>query len=113
MKKIEIIIALIILAALSAFAGMGTVNIGTTETTVLAARAERKWAILQNNSTNDIYVKVDSSTNAVTTANGIRIPANGGTLSLAAAGANPSRNLIKAISGTGTNTLTYQEGDEQ
>ena len=112
MKKIEALIAIFLLAIVTAMAGIGTVSVGTSETTVLAAKADRKWAVLQNNSTNDIYVKVDSSTNAVTTANGIKIPANGGTLSIAAGGSNPSRNTIKAISGAGTNTLTYQEGNE-
>ncbi len=40
---------------------------------MLPARADRKWAILQNNSINDVYVKIDGSTNTLTTANGIKI----------------------------------------
>ena len=113
MNKIELIVGLLVVAAAVAMAGIGTVNVGTTETSVVGADARRKWIVLQNNSTNDIYVRVDSSTTALTTANGIKIPANGGTLSIAATGyANPSRNVIKAISATGTNALTYQEGNE-
>ncbi len=112
MKKTELFIALTVMAGVTALAGIGTVSVGTTETTVLAARADRKWAILQNNSINDVYVKIDGSTNTLTAANGIKIPAKGGTLSLASGGANPSRNIIKAISGTGTNVLTFQEGNE-
>lgn len=113
MKKIELIISMMVAVAATALAGIGTVSVGTTETQVVGSRGDRKWITLQNNSMNDIYVKYDGSTNAVTTTNGIKIPANGGTLSIAATGfSNPSRNIIKAISGTGTNTLTYQEGNE-
>jgi len=113
MKKIEIIIASLVCAAVTAFAGIGTVSVGITETQVLPASAYRRWVILQNNSTNDIYVKVDGSTNAVTITNGIKVAAGGGILSISSSGdANPSRNIIKAISGTGTNMLTFQEGNE-
>lgn len=113
MKKIEIAIAVMLCACLTAFAGIGTVSVGTTETQILPAKGDRRWVILQNNSANDIYVKADSSTNAVTTSNGIKIPGGGGTFTITSSGgANPSRNIIKAISGTGTNSLTYQEGNE-
>lgn len=117
MKKylIETVAVCLLLTALvtTALAGIGTVSIGPSETQILPANADRKWVTLQNNSTNDIYVKYDSTTNALTTSNGIKIPANGGTLSIAATGyANPSRNAIKAVSATGTNSLTYQEGNE-
>lgn len=112
-RLLEIILACLIIAAVTAFAGIGTVSVTTAETQVLPASASRKWVTLQNNSANDIYVKIDSSTNALTITNGIRVPAEGGTLTIAATGyANPSRNVIKAISGTGTNALTYQEGNE-
>lgn len=113
MKKIEIAILIVVMFAASAVAGLGTVSVTTSETQVLPASAYRRWVILQNNSTNDIYVKVDSSTNALTTTNGIKVPASGGTLALSSSGdANPSRNIIKAISAAGTNALTYQEGNE-
>lgn len=116
-NKIEICIALSILAfalfTLKVYASLGTVSVTTSETTVLAAKADRRWVILQNNSTNSIWVKADSSTNAVTTNNGILIPANGGTFTITGNGfANPARNTIKAISSVGTNTLRYQEGNE-
>ena len=113
MKKLEIIIGLVVALTATALAGIGTVSVGTNETQVVGSRSDRKWITMQNNSMNDIYVKYDASTNAVTTANGIKIPANGGTLSIVATGfSNPSRNVIKAISGTGTNILTYQDGNE-
>lgn len=118
-NKLEIIVALCVFAALSvsAIAGMGSVNVGNTETNVLTASGgpnPRTWFVLQNNSAVDIYVKIDSSATTLTITNGIKIPANGGTFSTAATPAfNPSRNLIKAISVSGTNPLTYQEGNEK
>ncbi len=113
MKKIELLVAILVLAAVTAFAGIGSVSVGVAETQVLPASAGRRWVILQNNSTNDIYVKVDSSTNAVTTTNGIKVAASGGVVTIASTGdANPARNIIKAISAAGTNSLTYQEGNE-
>lgn len=111
MKKLEIIIATIILTTALAMAGISTVSVTTSETEVLAASSQRKWVVLQNNSTNDIYVKLDSSTNAVTSANGMKVPASGGTLSLSLP-SSPVRNTIKAISASGTNALSVQYGDE-
>jgi len=113
-KKIELLVAaLVLVLAVTAFAGIGSVGVATAETQVLPASASRRWVILQNNSTNDIYVKVDSSTNAVTTTNGIKVAAGGGVIAITSTGdSNPSRNIIKAISGAGTNALTYQEGNE-
>ncbi len=113
MKPTELTIMALLCASLTAFAGIGTVSVGTTETQVLPAKADRRWLLFQNNSVGDIYVKMDGSTNQLTTSNGIKISPNGGTFVIAASsGANPSRNLIKAISALGTNTLTYQEGNE-
>lgn len=113
MKKLELIIASLVVATVGAMAGIGTVNVTTSETSILPADASRKWIVLQNNGANDVYVKFDSSTNTLTTANGVKIAAYGGTLSITASGhANPSRNAVKAISGTGTNALIYQEGNE-
>lgn len=111
MKKTEIIILTFLLAVATALAGIGTVSVTTSETEVLPAKADRKWMILQNNSTNDIYIKIDSATNAVTTTNGIKLSA-GASITVTAAGANPARNTIKAISSAGTNSLAYQEGNE-
>jgi len=108
--RIEIIVAILVIATVTAFAGIGTVAIPATETTVLAASANRQWVILQNNSASDIYVKFDSSTNAVTSSNGIKVASSGGIVTLT--GANvPVRNTIKAISASGTNTLSYQTGE--
>ncbi len=113
MKKIEILMALTLGVAATAFAGLGTVAVGVTETQVMPAKADRRWVVLQNNSTNDIYIKADSSTNTLTAANGMKVAANGGTFTvMATSAANPARNAIKAISGTGTNNLVFQEGNE-
>jgi hypothetical protein len=112
-NKLETLIALAILTAISftAYAGITTVAVGTSETTVLDASQQRRWIVLQNNSTNDIFVKIDSSTNAVTSSNGLKVPSSGGTLSLSLPSA-PVGNTIKAISGIGTNNLRVQYGNE-
>lgn len=113
MKKLEIIIACLLIAVVTAMAGIGTVNVTSSETTVLASSASRKWAVFQNNTTNGIWLKVDSSTNTLTTNNGIYLAPSGGTFTITASGAaNPSGNIIKAISASGTNALVYQEGNE-
>lgn len=110
-NKLELIIAILLIGIVTSLAGIGTIAIGTTETEVLPASQYRKWVLLQNNSAGDIYVKVDSSTNTLTTTNGIKIPSQGGALILTSP-SSPVGNVIKAISGSGTNTLTFQYGNE-
>jgi hypothetical protein len=69
--------------------------------------------ILQNNSTNDIWVKVDSSTTALTTNNGIKLSASGGSFRITDNGhANPALNGVKAITASGTSALIYMDGNE-
>lgn len=113
-SKLEIIVCLLVLCAMAtAIAGMGTVTVTTSETVVLAENLKRRWVVLQNNSTNDVWIKVDSSTNALTTNNGIKLAASGGTFSIADTGhANPATCGVKAIVATGTAILTYTEGNE-
>lgn len=114
-SKIEIVVTLCVLCVMAtmAFAGMGTVSITSAETSVLAANDRRRWVVLQNNSTNDIWVKVDSSTTALTANNGIKLAASGGTLTITDNGqANPAANAVKAIVSSGTSTLTFSEGNE-
>jgi hypothetical protein len=94
-------------------AGIGTVNIATSETEVLPANSSRRWLILQNDSTSEIFIKIEVSETALTPTNGIRLAPNGGILTITSTGsANPSRNRITAISSTGINSLRYQEGNE-
>jgi len=112
-KTLEIALAILLIAtvtAIAATAGIGTVSVTATETTVLAANAQRTWVILQNNSAADIYIKVDSSTDAVTTANGLKVSASGGSLTMDA-GTAPVRNAITAIVASGTSSLSYQWGN--
>lgn len=95
-----------------AFAGIGTVSIPDSETQVMAAKYDRTWFVIQNPGTNAVWLKLDSSTNALTTTNGFKLD-GGATLSVSATKANLTRNAIKAISETATtNTITYQEGNE-
>ena len=114
MKKLEIIIALCVIAFASAFAGIGAVTVSTSETQVLPERWGRAWVILQNTGTNDVWVKWSAETNAVTTNTGYRLIANGGSISImASGGANPCQNRITAISTVTNATLSYQEGNER
>lgn len=118
MKKTELLIlTLIVAVAATCFAGIGTVSVGpTTPVTVISANngmtTRNRWFIIQNPSTNDIYLKMDSSTNALTTTNGVDLP-GGATISVMSTSANPAQNNIMALSGSGTNTIKFQFGNEQ
>lgn len=67
MKKLEIIIALCVIAFASAFAGIGTVTVSTSETQVLPAKIERSLVTIKSTGANDVRLKWSSETNAVTT----------------------------------------------
>lgn len=105
---------LVIIASLpAAVAGISTVNVTTAETTVLPSNDRRRWIFLQNNGTNDVYIRIDSGTTAVTPDNGIKIAASGGTFTIIDNGkANAGMNGIKAVTADGTSTLTVQDGNE-
>jgi hypothetical protein len=113
MKKIEILILVTVLSCVSLFAAsIGSVSVGTSETQVLPAKASRTSFIIGNPSTsaNSVFIKYDSSTNAVTLANGIEL-VPGASLSITAtSAANPSRNRITAIA-PATTTITVSEDD--
>jgi agmatine/peptidylarginine deiminase len=112
-EKIAVTLVLCIAIAGFAYAGFGTVSVTTTETEVAPAKADRSNVLLQNNTTNDIWIKYDGSTNALTTNNGIKLVASGGSIAITKNGfSNPARNRITAISAAGTNALTYSEGNE-
>jgi len=105
-------LALAFAIATAAYAGSGSVNVTTSPTQVLSASSSRTWYVLQNNSSNDVYFKLDSSTNTLTATNGIKLPA-GGSVTVAATQANMARNAVWAISSTGTSAVTFQEGSER
>lgn len=116
MKKhhLEIATAALVIGAslTAAVAGIGTVTVTTSETSVLPTNERRRWVILQNNSAADIWVKVDSSTNSLTTNNGIKlIP--GSALTISDNGqANAAMNAISARTASGTSAITFQDGNE-
>lgn len=117
MKKTELLIATIILVLVAsmAWAGVGPVSVGLTPVTVVAATGganSNKWVVLQNNSTNDMYLKLDSSTNTLTTTNGVKLAAGASIAITATAPANPARNAIQAVSAAGTNSITVSYGNE-
>lgn len=62
---------------------------------LLAANAARKYLLLQNNGTGDIYVTLDGT--AATTANGVKLAANGGSLELSTVVPSSAINAIGSI----------------
>lgn len=118
MKKTEFLIVTIMFVLLIAtgWAGIGSVSVGpTTPVTVLSSdglSTPNRWYIIQNTSTNDVYLKMDGSTNALTTTNGVKLSGGGSIAVTATQAANPARLTIKALSGSGTNTVVYQYGNE-
>ena len=62
---------------------------------LLAANAARKYLLVQNNGTGDIYVTLDGT--AATTANGVRLAAGGGTMELSTVVPSGAINAIGAI----------------
>ena len=83
-----------------------TYAVTTASTTAIAANSTRRYLLIQNNSDTDIYIHLTAGT--VTTANGFKIAASGGSLDLT------SYQLTGAITaihgGSGTKTLTFFEG---
>lgn len=83
-------------------------NVTTTSSTALAANANRKTALLVNDSDTVIYLKLG----ATAVANqGIRLNASGGSYEMSAALGNLYLGAINAIHGsTGTKVLLVTEG---
>lgn len=111
MKKIIPILVCMVLTATLALAGIGSLAVTTTESQVYPYDPNRNWVWLQNNDTNSVYLKFSVDTNALTTTNGILIPA-GGQVTLSRTGQNVAQNRATAITSTNTANLTYQYGSE-
>jgi len=85
------------------------ISVTTSETEVLPARRTRKFIILQNVSDTDIYLDFTSDTDALTTANGIKIEA-GDTMILDGLEGGAFTNAVTAIhGGSGAKSLRVQE----
>jgi hypothetical protein len=83
------------------------VSVGATSTSVLAAKAGRKYALIINDSDSTIYLKIGSAA-ALNT--GIRLNANGGSYEMYAAAGNLDTRAINAISSGAGKTLLVTEG---
>lgn len=85
-----------------------TLAVTTSSQTALAANANRKYALLANDSDTTIYVKIGA---AAVANQGIRLNPNGGSYEISAAIGNLHTGAINAIhGGTGTKNLLIAEG---
>ena len=86
----------------------GTVSIGTATTSVLSANANRRYLLLQNDGTTDIYLKLGTA--AAVLNNGIRLVAGGGAYEMSRGAANIYSGAIQGIAGAAATRLMYAEG---
>lgn len=85
----------------------GTVSVGTATGTVLAANANRRYLLLQNDGTTDIYLRLGASA-ALNT--GIRLVSGGGAYEMSRGAANVFNGEIQGIAGAAATRLMYTEG---
>lgn len=74
------------------------VNATTSETTIIANSYKRSLTIIQNVSDTDIYLKLDDSATALTTANGYLLPTGNSSLVITSQWGEFSQD-VKAIHG--------------
>jgi len=88
----------------------GSITVGTSATRVLTRNDRRSWAVLVNDSTQDIYVGIsrDVGLNA-----GIRLNSQGGTLILGPDTDMPWTGEVWAITTPATATLTVVEANRE
>lgn len=83
-------------------------TIGVASGAALAANANRKYALLVNDSDTAIYIKIGS---AAVVSEGIRLNAQGGSYEMSAAYGNLDTRAINAISSDAGQTLLVTEGE--
>lgn len=84
-----------------------TASMTTASGAVLAANNLRRYALIVNDGTVDVYIKLG----ATAVANqGIRINANGGSYAISPEYDNLFKGAINGITGTGTATMLVTEG---
>jgi len=84
----------------------GTAAVGTSSTTILAANANRTYAILVNYGTIDITIGIESA--AILNA-GIVLPADGGFYEMSGENGNNVRGVITAICLTTPTVINYMQ----
>lgn len=86
------------------FGDPSSVTIGNTSTLAIAANTNRKYLVISNDSTEDMYISFGS---AAVINKGLRLNANGGTLEWF--GPNVFGSAVYAITASGNKRMTYQE----
>lgn len=98
-------------AALSKAVLTYTHTTGSAQTTssaqMLAANANRQYALLQNDGTVDVYIKVGA---AAVANQGIRLLANGGSYEMGAAFGNLCTSAINGLAASNSATVLVTEG---
>lgn len=107
MKKLLIILTII---PSLAFAGFGTVTVTTSETEIIPASQVRRWYIVQNQGTTDVYLKLDGSATAVTTSNGFKLTP-GSSVQVEMGSGNLAAQNVTGICASGTNAVNFQAGN--
>ena len=88
--------------------GHSNVSVGTSTTTIAAAKDKRRFLLLQNISDTDIDIKVGA---AAVAGEGIRVFANGGNFEMKPGNGNLSTAAVNGIhGGSGNKTMLVTEG---
>ena len=86
----------------------GTVAVGTASIAVMAANPDRKYALLQNDGTVDIYIKLGTAAAVLNT--GVRVLANGGTYEMTRGAASVWNGAVQGISTIAAMRMLVTEG---
>ena len=82
------------------------VTIGTGSTEISAEKGQRKYALIQNDSAQIVYINIGQ---AALMNNGIRLAANGGFFEMSPHFGNLSQEVINGISATGSAVVLLTE----
>jgi len=86
------------------------VDVGDSSTQILAANADRKYALFINNSDEDIYMKADGA--AAVVGRGIVLKADGGSFEMSPRLGNLTTSAVRGIhNDTGNKGLLVVEGE--
>lgn len=87
--------------------GHTTAAMSNTTGQIIAQNTSRKYLVIQNDGTVDVYIKAGA---AAVANQGIRIPANGGAYEMSNALKNLDTRAINGITASGTATVLVLEG---
>lgn len=86
----------------------GTVSAGTASSSILSANPDRKYALIQNDGTVDVYMAL--GTPALSNF-GIRLVAGGGSYEMSRGAANVFSGAINVITSVAGQKVLYTEGE--